>query len=82
MKSGEERIEAKIKPDVEEMVATDFEAIPKQVEAVAERREVPNEEAAAVETVGAQKGRSRGSNQPLSTGTYGKGEQGPCTRSP
>jgi hypothetical protein len=47
MESGEERIEA-----------ADFEAIPEEVEAVAEHQEVPDEEVASVKNVGAQKDRS------------------------
>jgi hypothetical protein len=52
MAIGQEQTETEIKPDVEKMNATDFEANPEETETIAEHQEVPNKEA-AVETIGA-----------------------------
>jgi hypothetical protein len=81
MKSGQEEIEAEIKPDAEEMNTTGFEASPEEIEPVAEHQEVPNEEA-ALETIRIREDRSGdqrptvGSRNPLKRRTNDNVVQG------
>jgi hypothetical protein len=53
-KTGQERIEDEIKPYMEEMNVSDFEANPEEIEAIPEHRGVPTEDA-TVEMVGTVK---------------------------